>query len=426
VRGLRPGRGALRRMLKLPKPESLTSRRRPACRARCRRRPRPCPWTRACSGPGGRTAVRPARPWSASASRATAGWGRAAGRRAHAGRSGGWCVWHPCPGQPRRRAPSRPAGARATARATRSMRSSVSVCVVQQFQPHGQAALAGAMPPPAWPACRRRTASPRAPARGSHAARPPGVVRDRRHHQRQVAQHRLLARHGLETGTFTRRARRPGRARTAPAPAAARRPGASAGAVRPHGRGAAVDLDAAQRPGCSAGCVGRHEARAARRQQRLDVALDVEEVDRALALAPLQRRRPAVGQARHAQRLRTPATVSGPSATVASRRNTRPISNTRTRVALRARLCAAPDQAADQAGAHHRQRRGDGVQHADRVGVAGQFALPAFLDEAEVDGLLVAQRRQRVAQRSALRRASGARARHRRQRRRGRAACRSR
>ena len=50
-------------------------------------------------------------------------------------------------------------------------------------------------------------------------------------------------------------------------------------------------------------------------------------------------------------------------------------------------------QAADQAGAHHRQRRGDRVEHLDRIGVAGQLVLPALLDEAEVDRLLVVQRR---------------------------------
>ena len=44
-------------------------------------------------------------------------------------------------------------------------------------------------------------------------------------------------------------------------------------------------------------------------------------------------------------------------------------------------------QAADQAGAHHRQRAGDRVQHADRVRVARQLVFPARFDEAEVDYL---------------------------------------
>ena len=64
-----------------------------ASRRSGRRRPRPCPSTRACSGPGARTAVRPARPWSASASPATAaGRGGAGWRcRGHGVVLGGSC-----------------------------------------------------------------------------------------------------------------------------------------------------------------------------------------------------------------------------------------------------------------------------------------------------------------------------------------------
>ena len=57
------------------------------------------------------------------------------------------------------------------------------------------------------------------------------------------------------------------------------------------------------------------------------------------------------------------------------------------------------EQAAHQAGAHHRQRRGNRVEHADRVAVAGQLLFPAFFDEAVVDGFLVVQRRHRMAHR---------------------------
>jgi hypothetical protein len=58
------------------------------------------------------------------------------------------------------------------------------------------------------------------------------------------------------------------------------------------------------------------------------------------------------------------------------------------------------DQAADEARAHHRERRGDRIDDADRRRVAGEVALPALVDEAEVDGLLPAEIGHRMAQRA--------------------------
>ena len=55
-------------------------------------------------------------------------------------------------------------------------------------------------------------------------------------------------------------------------------------------------------------------------------------------------------------------------------------------------------QTGDQRGAHHRHLAGDRVQQLDRVTVAEQLALPAFIDEAVVDGLEVIRCSNRGAQ----------------------------
>ena len=121
--------------------------------------------------------------------------------------------------------------------------------------------------------------------------------------------------------------------------------------------------------------------------------------------APLQRLDGAEGQpGRCACGCSTPATLASRRRR-GSRRKTRPISNTRTRVALREVEAQHADQAAEQARAHHRERAGDRVQYPDRIGVAGELVLPARLDEAEADRLLVVESGERVAQSVRLRRA---------------------
>ena len=141
--------------------------------------------------------------------------------------------------------------------------------------------------------------------------------------------------------------------------------------------------------------LGRPRTRLPRRQQRLDVTLDVEEVDRA-SFPPhcgrRPRRRPGPPRASAGPRR---ARCCRPSARCASRRKTRPISNTRTRSALRARLWRSTRTRLPSRLERITPAAGDRVQQLDRVGIAGQLVLPAFLDEAEVDGFLVVQRRQR-------------------------------
>ena len=258
-------------------------------------------------------------------------------------------------------------------------------------------------------ACRRRTAARRAagpPCRRPRIAAQQRVVRDAVGHDHgDVALDRLEARHRL---------RRPARWRASTASRSSsnstgacgssqcwRQRGCSSpttpivAAVDAHARAAARMHARDARPA--------RTSRVQRRQQRLDVALDVEEVAPAAPCAPTagrrRRRRPGPPRASAGAR-RAPWCRS--SRRAASRRNTRPISNTRTRSALRSRLNLQHlQQRAEQRRAHHAHLAGDRVQQLDRVGVAGEVLLPALLDEAEVDRLLVAQRGQQAAHREA-------------------------
>ena len=140
--------------------------------------------------------------------------------------------------------------------------------------------------------------------------------------------------------------------------------------------------------------VNRHERRPGAAPAAPHVALHVEEVDRTLRL-------PHCAIDAWPRRAATPG-LGAATAAVAVGRRVAPEHPARLEHAHAARLAREValqhrDQAADQAGTHHRQRAGDRVEHADRVGVASQFPLPAFLDEAEVDGFLVAPAGQRVA-----------------------------
>jgi hypothetical protein len=143
------------------------------------------------------------------------------------------------------------------------------------------------------------------------------------------------------------------------------------------------------------------EARDGRREERLDVALDVEEIDASLATPHCGGATGPKARPPSRSGWRTPATPSGPATLASSRTNTLPSSKTR-KPRLLAREVDAQDldQAADEARAHHRERRGDRIDDADRRRVAGEVALPALVDEAEVDGLLPAEIGHRMAQRA--------------------------
>ena len=86
----------------------------------------------------------------------------------------------------------------------------------------------------------------------------------------------------------------------------------------------------AERPGCSSGWSARSVVERARRDQRFEVALDVEEVDGRRGVPHCSGSGGAVGEAAEAQRL----IVALPP----SRRKQRPTSKMRTRSCLRARL----------------------------------------------------------------------------------------
>ena len=158
----------------------------------------------------------------------------------------------------------------------------------------------------------------------------------------------------------------------------------------------------AERPGCSAGCAARLEAQLrAARHERLEVALDVEEIDRALGAFPLLARRRAVGQPRRcASAGARRATESGPSSAPGSRRNTRPDLEHAHARHLAVHGCT-----------HHVDQRADQRSSASprcwlAIGLSRRIgsALPAKsrsqrrLDEAEVDHLLVVRGRQPLAQ----------------------------
>lgn len=71
---------------------------------------------------------------------------------------------------------------------------------------------------------------------------------------------------------------------------------------------------------------------------KLDITLGIVEVHRLVLAAPLQRIDRTIGQARDPHRLREAFHRAVGVRTLASRRNTRPSSNTRTRPALRSKL----------------------------------------------------------------------------------------
>ena len=121
-------------------------------------------------------------------------------------------------------------------------------------------------------------------------------------------------------------------------------------------------------------------------EQRLEVGLDVEEIDVAIGLAPLLGLHGARRQRGNAHRLvvavdRLAGGVVGKAA-----------ADLEDPHAVGLALAVGDHvghQATDQRGAHHAHLAGDGVGEAHRVGVAGEVLLPGLLDEGEVDDFLV-------------------------------------
>ena len=127
-----------------------------------------------------------------------------------------------------------------------------------------------------------------------------------------------------------------------------------------------------------------HEAQLARREERLHIAFDVEEVDAALLAAPLQAINRPICQAGNAHGLRDAghAEFTIEHACIA-REHAPDLEQAHARRAARQVVAQGGHEAADEARAHHRERRGNRIDDADGIGIASQLALPAFFDEAE-------------------------------------------
>ncbi len=166
-----------------------------------------------------------------------------------------------------------------------------------------------------------------------------------------------------------------------------------------------TDLLVIQQHACAAARMqGRmlcgHELQLARRKQCFEVALHIEEVNQAITLRPLRLVCGAPGQRGHAHRL-----AHAGDAAVAlddggvTQEHTADLEHAHARRLAGQVVAQHLHQAADQAGAHHGQRRGNRVQKLDRVGIARQLLLPTRFYEAEVDGLEIVATGKRVAQR---------------------------
>ena len=176
-----------------------------------------------------------------------------------------------------------------------------------------------------------------------------------------------------------------------------KRADAGAGAARPSSRPRLPSIDDAAPTGPDA-APGARSARVVsvtRRGQRLEVALDVEEVDVARRLAPLLGQRGSEREPADAQRLLVAAGRA--------RWKTRPTSKMRTRDILRLTLVAQRlDQPGQQRRAHHVEMRGDRIQDLDRLARPDRArASVADDDEAERDDLLPVEVDQRALDRDA-------------------------
>ena len=207
------------------------------------------------------------------------------------------------------------------------------------------------------------------------------------------------------TGCAGRQRRAPARrrvpARTAAAPAAARRPGATAGAARPHGRWRGRRARRARSgPGAAPGaCRPRRRGLRGASSASMSPLRSKKSTPRSF-WPHCDSAAGAIGQRAQAHRLVHAGHRAAAVGTLGiAAEHAADFEHAHAAGAARQVVVQHAEQAAHQAGAHHRQRRGDRVEHADRVAVAGQLLLPALFDEAVVDGFLVVQRGHRVAHR---------------------------
>ncbi len=139
---------------------------------------------------------------------------------------------------------------------------------------------------------------------------------------------------------------------------------------------------------------------AQRRQQGLDIALDVKEINALLFAAPLKNVVGAIGHARYSHGL-VKAFNRGIGVShrgiaqkhAAEFKHAHPLG-----FAVQVEL-EHLQQRAQQRRAHHAHLAGNGVQQLDGVGIGRQLLLPALFHKAEIDGLLVPQTRQQAAHR---------------------------
>ena len=127
-------------------------------------------------------------------------------------------------------------------------------------------------------------------------------------------------------------------------------------------------------------------------EQRLHVALHVEEVDLGVGAAPLQLVGRAVSQTCNAHGLleALDCCVALDHGVVAQEHAAQLEHANAVGLAVDVEL-EHLQQRAEQRRAHHAQVAGDRVQQLDGVGVARQLVFPLFFNEAEVDGFLIAQ-----------------------------------
>ncbi len=162
----------------------------------------------------------------------------------------------------------------------------------------------------------------------------------------------------------------------------------------------AVQLDRGAAARVQRRMLGFGETQLARSEQRLQVGLDVEEIDGAGRQAPLLVRRRTVGDRGHALGLIVAGhgqrTVLDVAIALEHGADFEGAHATGLAVEVVAHI---GDQAADQARTHHAQLAGNRVLQADRRIVAGEILLPGAFDEAHIDHFLVTQVGQLMANR---------------------------
>ena len=155
--------------------------------------------------------------------------------------------------------------------------------------------------------------------------------------------------------------------------------------------GRAIQLDPGGPPRMQRRVRRLHEPRLSRRNQRFDVTLEIEEVDRPAGTdAPLLVERRAEGDRADVHRLANAADVE-----IAvldgriAREHPPDLEHPHPGLFSIEVVADVGDEAADQRRTHDGELARDRVQEANGVRVAREIALPGVVDEAEVDDLLV-------------------------------------